>query len=265
MPPLHWSVPLEVCPEIVYSGVGRHGRDEPFHFYKLTDLWALHIYDYEGTLETQGQGFPIRKGLVSLIRPDTGFRHIWSCPDSTHVYYLFKLRETNKTGTIPVIQSLPSLESFALQAGIAARFVRDPARATARLWEILFSISKPNEGLQPRVPAAVRHAIEEMERNLHRKVSVSQVARNAGLSHNQLTRLFQKHFGRTVLEYLADLRWERISRLLTNTEIPSKQIAYEFRFSDSSHFNKFVRERAGMSPRALRARTHRHGTGLANP
>ena len=256
MPLASWSVPLALPPDIVYSGVGRHGGAERSHFYKLDELWALHIYNYDGLLETQGRAYPVQKGSISLIRPGIGFQHSWFCPESVHVYYLFKLTEpSTEWGTIPVIQNLhpASPGYFEFQADAATRFMRERARATARLWEFLFSITIPERNLSLQIPDPVRKALNEMERNLHQKIRASELARSVGLSHNQLCRLFRKHMGKTVLEYLADLRWKRVLRLLTNTQIPSKQIAYDFGFSDLSHFNKFVRMQGGLSPRALRA------------
>jgi transcriptional regulator GlxA family with amidase domain len=53
-------------------------------------------------------------------------------------------------------------------------------------------------------------------------------------------------------------RWRQARRLLTSTTLPAKRIAIDLGFNDLSHFNKFVRQRSGKSPRKVRMEATDH-------
>jgi len=83
-------------------------------------------------------------------------------------------------------------------------------------------------------------------------LSVSQLAESVGISHNHLTRLFQKHLGKTVVAHIIERRLIRAEHMLRHSNMPVKQIAAQVGISDLQAFNKAIRSRYHMSPRELR-------------
>lgn len=79
------------------------------------------------------------------------------------------------------------------------------------------------------------------------------MARQMGVSHNQLTLLFQKQFGCGVREFIRRERVGKARELLTRSRLPVKSIAIECGFPDLQHFNKVIRSDTGHSPRQIRA------------
>src|SRR5205085_2199281 len=77
--------------------------------------------------------------------------------------------------------------------------------------------------------------------------------RRIGVSHNHLTRLFQRHLGCGVAAFVRNRRVARAQALLQGTELPMRAIVAEVGVSDLQAFNKLIRRGTGLSPRAVRA------------
>jgi len=130
-----------------------------------------------------------------------------------------------------------------------------PARAEARLWDILWQLAERTRS----VPAAGSHthpAVSSVSRiiqeRLGKPLSVSDLAEEAGISQNHLTRLFRANFKNTVVGYIRQQRIVRAHHLLTQTTLPIKAIAAEVNLPDLHQFNKVIRRELGMSPRECR-------------
>ena len=132
-------------------------------------------------------------------------------------------------------------------------FPTQPLRAEVRLWDLLWRAAEGRESKRTK-PAhpAVTETIRQIELRLHEPLRVDELARDAGLSHNHLTRLFHAEMGQTVKGYLLDRRMAKARHLLRKSSVPIKAIAFETGYGDLHAFNKAVRRHCGNSPRGLR-------------
>jgi AraC family transcriptional regulator len=250
------EVPLEEPPEIVNLGVGRHGVHSLRHTYLLPELWQLHLYDYTAQLTLNGIGggavHTIEPGSVSLIPPGTKAAYRYRGP-SEHLYVHFRLPEA-RGREVPVIQGTgvqaPALSDM-LRTAIAAA-PKTPASAAAEVWAALWRVAElgGNEG---NTHSAVATAISYIEARLSSALSVSEIARHAGISHNHLTRLFKAETGLTVVAYIRRRRMIRARHLLVESSMPISAIATSVGIPDLQAFNKVCRRVLGAAPRAIRA------------
>jgi AraC-like DNA-binding protein len=106
-------------------------------------------------------------------------------------------------------------------------------------------------GIAPRTLRRIR---EHIERQIERKISLSDLARLAGLSAGHFSRAFRSSVGVPPYRYLRQRRIAAGSRLIRDTDRPIAEIALSVGFSDQSHFTRaFVRVR-GETPAAFRRR-----------
>jgi transcriptional regulator GlxA family with amidase domain len=98
----------------------------------------------------------------------------------------------------------------------------------------------------------VRNAVAQIEMRLHESLSVSEIARSAGVSYGYLSRLFQAAYGVTVVAYLRERRMKRARHLLLDSDLPIKAIAGSVGIADLHLFNKTIRRTFGCSPRQVR-------------
>jgi AraC family transcriptional regulator len=89
-------------------------------------------------------------------------------------------------------------------------------------------------------------------------LSLDVVAAEAGVHPAHLARVFRRHYGCTVGDYVRRLRVEDSCRRLATSDAPMVMIALDAGFADQSHFAKAFRRQTGMTPaeyrRSLRPR-----------
>ena len=77
-------------------------------------------------------------------------------------------------------------------------------------------------------------------------------ARAAFMSKYHFSRTFKKHIGRRFIDFVTDLRMERASSLLLETDLPVADICDRVGYRDISHFQRTFRTAFATSPSAYR-------------
>ena len=83
-------------------------------------------------------------------------------------------------------------------------------------------------------------------------LNLSDLADMAGMAPTAFSRFFRLRSGRTLSDYITDIRLGVASRLLVDTTKNISEICYECGFNNLSNFNRMFREKRGSSPRELR-------------
>lgn len=88
--------------------------------------------------------------------------------------------------------------------------------------------------------------------NLHRKLSIDEIAANIGISKYYFIRLFKKATGYTVTDHINMLRCERAKELLINEKYSVKQAANLCGFDNCSYFSNVFKKYIGLTPSEYR-------------
>jgi len=102
--------------------------------------------------------------------------------------------------------------------------------------------------------ARVRKAVDFMRENLHLRLSLADIAREAGLSAFHFVRVFKAATGETPHRHLTGLRVDAARRHLVKGELPIGEIAYLCGFASPAHLSTAFTRHVGMSPSAYRGR-----------
>ncbi|MBQ8893277.1 MAG: helix-turn-helix domain-containing protein [Clostridia bacterium] len=94
--------------------------------------------------------------------------------------------------------------------------------------------------------------LQYINENLHRPLTVAELAQQAGYSVAHFTRNFKKNFGCLPLDYIADLKISHAKKRLRDTEHSVASIAEELGFYDVGYFGKFFKSKVGVSPLTYR-------------
>lgn len=89
-----------------------------------------------------------------------------------------------------------------------------------------------------KVQDRMSRALNLIHENTTEPPSVERLAEEAALSVGAFHRLFKRHTGQTVLDYIAQLRIGIACQLLIATERPIKLIAVEAGYNNAAHFNR---------------------------
>lgn len=111
----------------------------------------------------------------------------------------------------------------------------------------------PGEGRPGTRHGAVATATAHTEEHLAGPLSVPEIARVAGVSHNNLTRLFRAETGDTTAAWIRRRRMERARRLLRASTLPIPAVPAAVGIAGLQAFDKTCRREPGASPRVIRA------------
>lgn len=104
--------------------------------------------------------------------------------------------------------------------------------------------------------AVVRKIIEDLDRDCAQKISLTQLAARYHISEAYLSHIFKKLTGKSLTNYLAQIRIERASQLITmNKDNPEKfyTIAQRVGYEDYQYFVRVFKKVLGVSPREFHA------------
>jgi AraC family transcriptional regulator len=104
------------------------------------------------------------------------------------------------------------------------------------------------------MPEWLCRAVELIQSEYSCGISLADVATAAGVHPVTVAVAFRRHLGKSVGDYIVDLRTAHARRELENTHRPIAEIAQEAGFYDESHMGRVFRRRFGISPGALRSR-----------
>jgi len=100
----------------------------------------------------------------------------------------------------------------------------------------------------------IAQSINFMLENLNKKLKLSDIARETGLSASQYSRLFLYRTGHPPIDYFIQLKIQRACRLLDNYGWMIADVSRETGFDDQFYFSRVFRKVMNMSPAEYRKR-----------
>ena len=92
-----------------------------------------------------------------------------------------------------------------------------------------------------------------IDRRIAEPLSLSDVARELGLTPGHLTTVVRRRTGRTVQEWITERRMADARALLSTTDLPISEVARRVGIADPGYFARLFRTTHGVSPRSWRA------------
>lgn len=102
------------------------------------------------------------------------------------------------------------------------------------------------------LPDYVRTAREKIEKDYSLEMRLGELAAAGGVSACYLSREFRRCTGKTVMEYLLEVRLSQAKELLRFTDLSVREVAERCGMPNVSHFIESFRKREGATPHAYR-------------
>ena len=138
-------------------------------------------------------------------------------------------------------------------AGVLSRMMRGdkqtPSRIVVRASHV---VPRRSTDIIAVEDANLAKALAFIRDHARKDMSVSEVARVAGVSRRALENRFRKLLNRSPLDEIRQTRANQIARLLVETELPVSQIAEATGFEDVRHVARYFRIVRGISPLVYR-------------
>ena len=270
--------------ELLYCGVlgGKWWRNY-LHVHSFFEV--CHVYDGAGTFTVAGEKHALSPGQTFLAMPGKPHEIVSDRRKPLGVYFwaytlaparqpnaerpteaaLFELLGRFRDAQTPVVAPAAIGATLKLICDEMARRAPGFLRVITGLTEKL--IIDTARAVVPAAAAAAEHpelrgrtateslvqtAARYLQDNLARRFEVRDVAAQVGLSERQLSRVFNKATGSSILAYLTRARVERAAHLLLNSDMPIKQISAAVGYPDTHYFTTLFGRHTGQTPAAFR-------------
>lgn len=98
----------------------------------------------------------------------------------------------------------------------------------------------------------VRRAVQYIDLNLSKQISVMELADLSHITQQHFTQLFKSETGKTVKQYVTSLRCERAAELLRSSDLPIQDISQYVGYSDTNYFSRVFKHLMRMTPQDYR-------------
>jgi len=108
-------------------------------------------------------------------------------------------------------------------------------------------------------PTQLTRMLNHLHKRFQEPVSIHGLCKVGNISERSLHRLFVKHTGGSVSDYLCKLRIGRACMRLAETDLPVSMIAFEVGLSNLANFNRQFRRVRGITPSGYRRSFQQRG------
>ncbi len=110
----------------------------------------------------------------------------------------------------------------------------------------------------------IRPAINYIDANYDKPITLAEVARASHLSVSRLAHLFKEQMGITPIDYVTGVRIERAKELLLGTDQSCTEICFQAGYNNQSYFTRTFKSLVGMTPRQFRVQNRREGSVIGD-
>lgn len=114
------------------------------------------------------------------------------------------------------------------------------------------SLSSQKYNMRLRNLHRLNKVIEYIDENYSEQHSVEEMAHLANLSPYYFCRLFKSATGKSLVQYINDLRIEKAHYLLLNTDMNITEIALQTGFTNVNYFSRYYKNSKNISPSTMR-------------
>ena len=104
----------------------------------------------------------------------------------------------------------------------------------------------------------VRKVEEYIDEHFKEEIRLQTVSDLAGMTPTAFSRFFKLRTGRTLSDYIIDIRLGYAARQLVDTTTSVVEICYDSGFNNVSNFNRIFKKRKGCSPTTFRENYHKN-------
>ena len=113
-------------------------------------------------------------------------------------------------------------------------------------------VGKPINTAHDQQTKTVTALLDWIEENFAEPITLEMLSQKAGLSRKYLCRIFKEYTGKTVIDYLNELRIDNACHEIAVKGLSITQAAYDSGFNDLSYFCKVFKRYKGITPRTYK-------------
>lgn len=150
------------------------------------------------------------------------------------------------------------MEHYPLLSKISEEFAaRKPLyreTCSALLKALLAQLVRSSTEPTSQATASVQKVLSYIDANYHLPLTNKNLAEMTGYHEYHLNRLFIKHTGFTIRQYIINVRIVQAKKLLLSTDLSMSALAEKVGFNSNTYFSSYFKQFAGISPLEFRNR-----------
>lgn len=127
-----------------------------------------------------------------------------------------------------------------------------PIALEALTLEVIADLLRSTSVVRSRPPAWLRRVRDFLESSVPGETNLQAIAVEVGVHPAHISRVFRRHCGCCVGDFLRNQQVVRAATRLTESDESLASIAYSLGFADQSHFTRVFKEFTGTTPRQYR-------------
>ena len=234
----------------------------------LSEYQFVYISKGKGVFESEStKKRAIAKGQIMILFPgqwhsyqplkDTGWNEYYIGFEGSIIDSIINksfISSQNQVLDVGTSEELVNLFSTAIRVA-----KEDKKSAQQYLAGIVFHILGMILALSQNKNYEARESTQVIERakiimgeNIHKDIDVKEIASKLGTSYSWFRKFFKEYTGYAPAQYFQELKLRKAKELLTETNLPIKEIAYELNFSSIEYFLSFFKQRVNITPSEYR-------------
>lgn len=106
--------------------------------------------------------------------------------------------------------------------------------------------------IQDEAPSWFKELTSKMHRSENIKWGVEDVVKNSNYSKTHMERMFKKHTGKTIIQYLTTIKMDLATKYLVNSSMSANDIAIALGYDNYTYFVHLFKKTFNMSPSQYR-------------
>lgn len=124
-----------------------------------------------------------------------------------------------------------------------------PCRSRTLFLELLIILTNmENEVSHKNEDNLVENIKSYLNNHFEEQITLNILTKEFSINKTTLSKKFKEETGKTILEFLIEIRLRLAKTLLRNTSLPIVEILYKVGFNNSTNFNKAFKKRFGSTP-----------------
>lgn len=252
-------IPTDIYP--VQYGEEQCNRNHSFGPCVRSNYLLHYVYSGKGIFQTENNTYHLHKGQMFLISPNQ--LTYYKADDSDP--WLYRWIEFNGNMSQSILKSVSLNENTPIytddennSVGNALCNIISSGEMCFELlmqkfWNFIYCLT---DGEQINTVSNAEEYIQKAETfiktNVHKKISVSDVAKYIGIDRSYLTRLFNEYKKTSPQNYIISLKMNTAALYLKNTNASVTETAQSVGYYDTHIFNKTFKKQFGVPPTTWR-------------
>lgn len=98
----------------------------------------------------------------------------------------------------------------------------------------------------------INRVIQYIKKNLDVSLTLEKISSIVNVHPNYLSFTFKKEVGKTLTEYIDDLKIEAIKQYINHTNLSINEISYNLNFNHVTYFYRYFKKHTGLTPKEYR-------------